>query len=59
MAAKFSDDRQAQRTARAEEYEGKQIHRFEMPGIKAVHYLLHDHLDRGKLAASRGQPQNR
>lgn len=31
------------------EYKGKPIDRFEIPGIKAVHFLLHDHLDRGKL----------
>ncbi|KAI6785094.1 uncharacterized protein J7T54_006736 [Emericellopsis cladophorae] len=30
-----------------EEYKGKPIDRFEIPGIKAVHFLLHDHLDRG------------
>jgi hypothetical protein len=30
-----------------EEYKGKPIDRFEMPGLKAVHFLLHDHLDRG------------
>lgn len=30
-----------------EEYKGKPIDRFEMPGIRAVHFLLHDHLDRG------------
>ncbi|KAH6886417.1 hypothetical protein B0T10DRAFT_530604 [Thelonectria olida] len=30
-----------------EEYKGKLIDRFEIPGIKAVHFLLHDHLDRG------------
>jgi hypothetical protein len=32
----------------SEEYKGKPIDRFEIPGIKAVHFLLHDHLDRGK-----------
>ncbi|TPX18969.1 uncharacterized protein E0L32_011362 [Thyridium curvatum] len=26
---------------------GKKIERFEMPGIRAVHFLLRDHLDRG------------
>ncbi|KXJ85752.1 hypothetical protein Micbo1qcDRAFT_102987, partial [Microdochium bolleyi] len=30
-----------------EEDKGKPIDRFEMPNIKAVHFLLHDHLDRG------------
>lgn len=35
-----------------EEYKGKPIDRFELPGIKAVHFLLHDHLDRGYNACS-------
>jgi hypothetical protein len=35
-----------------EEYKGKPIDRFEMPGIRAVHFLLHDHLDRGYDACS-------
>ena len=35
-----------------EEYKGKPIDRFEMPHIKAVHFLLHDHLDRGYNACS-------
>ena len=26
--------------------------RFEIPGIKAVHFMLHDHLDRGSGASS-------
>ncbi|KAH8667972.1 hypothetical protein BGZ60DRAFT_353875, partial [Tricladium varicosporioides] len=30
-----------------EEDKGKPIDRFEMPNIRAVHFLLHDHLDRG------------
>ncbi|KAF2836755.1 DUF1446-domain-containing protein [Patellaria atrata CBS 101060] len=34
-----------------EEYKGKLIDRFEMPNIRAVHFLLHDHLDRGYDAA--------
>jgi hypothetical protein len=34
------------------EYTGKPIDRFELPGIKAVHFLLHDHLDRGYNACS-------
>ena len=28
-----------------QEYTGNAIDRFEMPGIRAVHFLLHDHLD--------------
>lgn len=36
----------------AEEYKGKPIDRFELPGIRAVHFLLHDHLDRGYNACS-------
>lgn len=28
-----------------EEYTGNPIDRFEIPGIRAVHFLLHDHLD--------------
>lgn len=35
-----------------EEYKGKPIDRFEMPHIKVVHFLLHDHLDRGYNACS-------
>ena len=35
-----------------EEYKGKPIDRFEMPHIKSVHFLLHDHLDRGYNACS-------
>jgi hypothetical protein len=31
----------------AEEYNGKRIERCEFPGLKAVHFLLKDHLDRG------------
>jgi len=27
--------------------EGNKIDRFELPGLWAVHFLLHDHLDRG------------
>jgi len=34
------------------EYNGKAIDRFEIPGIRAVHFLLHDHLDRGWSATS-------
>jgi hypothetical protein len=30
-----------------EEYVGGKIERFEMPGIRAVHFLMRDHLDRG------------
>jgi hypothetical protein len=29
------------------EYNGKDVDRFKIAGIKAVHFLLHDHLDRG------------
>lgn len=34
------------------EYNGKAIDRFEIPGIRAVHLLLHDHLDRSYNASS-------
>ncbi|KAH8601497.1 hypothetical protein B0O99DRAFT_713457 [Bisporella sp. PMI_857] len=34
------------------EYNGKLIERFEIPGVKAVHFLLHDHLDRSYNATS-------
>ncbi len=34
------------------EYNGKSIDRFEIPAIRAVHFLLHDHLDRGWSATS-------
>ncbi|KAF9884302.1 hypothetical protein FE257_001880 [Aspergillus nanangensis] len=36
----------------ASEYNGKDVDRFEMPAIRAVHFLLHDHLDRGWAATS-------
>ena len=35
-----------------EEYKGKLIDRFEIPHLNAVHFLLHDHLDRGYNACS-------
>ncbi|CAN9291887.1 unnamed protein product [Alternaria alternata] len=35
-----------------EEYKEKKIDRFEMKNIRAVHFLLHDHLDRGYDACS-------
>jgi hypothetical protein len=35
-----------------EEDKGKNIDRFEMANIKAVHFMLHDHLDRGYDACS-------
>lgn len=35
-----------------EEYKGKPVDRFEIPGVRAVHFLLHDHLDRGYNACS-------
>ncbi|RDW77748.1 hypothetical protein BP6252_05801 [Coleophoma cylindrospora] len=34
------------------EYNGKLVERFEIPGIKAVHFLAHDHLDRSYNATS-------
>ncbi|KAJ7633471.1 hypothetical protein DFH06DRAFT_1272461 [Mycena polygramma] len=36
----------------AGEYNGKQIDRFELPNVRAVHFLLHDHLDRGVSCSS-------
>jgi hypothetical protein len=33
-----------------EEYKGQQIDRMEFPNLWAVHFLLHDHLDRGVTA---------
>ncbi|KAK0117711.1 hypothetical protein ONS95_012040 [Cadophora gregata] len=36
----------------AKEYNGKKIDRFELPNILAVHFLLHDHLDRGVSCSS-------
>ena len=35
-----------------EEDKGGKIDRFEIPGIKAVHFLLRDHLDRGVNSSS-------
>ncbi|KAF2145784.1 uncharacterized protein K452DRAFT_356161 [Aplosporella prunicola CBS 121167] len=35
-----------------EEYRGKPIDRFELPNMRAVHFLLHDHLDRGVSCSS-------
>ena len=34
------------------EYNGKGVYRFEIPGIRGVHFLLQDHLDRGWSATS-------
>jgi hypothetical protein len=34
------------------EYNGKGVDRFEISGIRAVHFLLHDHLDRSYNATS-------
>lgn len=34
------------------EYKGKKIDRFELPNLRCVHFLLHDHLDRGYNACS-------
>ncbi|OQN98111.1 hypothetical protein B0A48_15943 [Cryoendolithus antarcticus] len=34
------------------EYNGGGVDRFEIPGIRAVHFLLHDHLDRSYNASS-------
>ena len=36
----------------ADEYKGKKIDRFELPNMYAVHFLLHDHLDRGASCSS-------
>jgi len=37
----------------ADEYkDGKKVDRFEIPGMWAVHFLLHDHLDRGVNSTS-------
>ena len=41
------------RTLLGPEYTGKPIDRFEIPGIRAVHFLLWDHLDRGYNACSK------
>lgn len=35
-----------------EEDEGKEIDRFEIPALFAVHFLLKDHLDRGANSSS-------
>lgn len=35
-----------------DEYKGKKIDRFELPNLLAVHFLLHDHLDRGVSCSS-------
>jgi hypothetical protein len=34
------------------EYNGGLVERFEIPGLRAVHFLLHDHLDRSYNATS-------
>ncbi|KAM0717435.1 hypothetical protein Q7P37_007287 [Cladosporium fusiforme] len=36
----------------ADEYKGGKIDRFELPNMYAVHFLLHDHLDRGVSCSS-------
>ncbi|KAF8858062.1 DUF1446-domain-containing protein [Acephala macrosclerotiorum] len=43
---------QKMKTLLADEYNGKKIDRFELPNIWAVHFLLHDHLDRGVSCSS-------
>ena len=40
------------KTLLQEEYKGKKIDRFELPNMLAVHFLLHDHLDRGVSCSS-------
>ncbi|KAF2788661.1 DUF1446-domain-containing protein [Melanomma pulvis-pyrius CBS 109.77] len=35
-----------------DEYRGGRVERFEFPGLKAVHFLLKDHLDRGVSCTS-------
>ncbi|ODV91153.1 hypothetical protein CANCADRAFT_117626 [Tortispora caseinolytica NRRL Y-17796] len=35
-----------------DEYKGKRIDRFEIPNLRAVHFLLKDHLDRGISSTS-------
>jgi hypothetical protein len=40
------------RTLLADEFKGKPIDRFELPNARAVHFLLHDHLDRGVSCSS-------
>ncbi|PGH26442.1 hypothetical protein AJ80_01940 [Polytolypa hystricis UAMH7299] len=40
------------KTLLGQEYKGEQVDRFEMPGIKAVHFLFHDYLDRSYNASS-------
>lgn len=35
-----------------DDYNGKLVERFELPGIWAVHFLLFDHLDRGVASSS-------
>ena len=37
----------------ADEYAGGRVDRFEMPGVRAVHFLLKDHLDRGYNSGSK------
>lgn len=36
----------------ADEYKGGKVDRFELPNALAVHFLLHDHLDRGVSCSS-------
>lgn len=36
----------------ADEYKGNKVDRFELPNAYAVHFLLHDHLDRGVSCSS-------
>lgn len=35
-----------------QEYDGGAVDRFEIPGVRAVHFLLRDHLDRGVNSSS-------
>ena len=47
-----SSYRDAMKLLLADEYNGKKIDRFELPELHAVHFLLHDHLDRGVSCSS-------
>lgn len=52
LAANLPYDREDQVASRSGGIFGCQIDRFEMPRIKTVHFLLHDHLDRGYNSSS-------
>ena len=47
LASQHTHKREAERAATSEEYSGNPIDRVEMANVRALHFLLKDHLDTG------------